>query len=350
MDSKRLAKRTFIQAGTAAVIFLLAWWVVFSGKIFLTLFGAILLAVLFRRSASWLTAKTNISRKIWLPVTIIGPLLLFGLFFVYTAPQISAQATELRERLPQAVSHMQEQLSHLQWSDELDDGIESLNNYDPKMSTVLNAVSSFFSTTINGFGSMIFALVLGLFLIVNPKQYIDGAVTLIPPSHRQRARDVLDACGVALSGWLIAKITSMIVVGILTTVGLWALGIELALILGIIAAFLSFIPNLGPIIAFIPAAMVSMITGLDALLYVTILYVAIQAVESYVITPVLQAEIADLPPALTLFAQVILAGMVGMMGILLAAPLVVTLMVIVKMWYVEDLLEARTVSESHDNT
>ncbi|MBD3586024.1 AI-2E family transporter [Salinimonas sp. HHU 13199] len=340
MNTMQLAKRTFIQASITALVFLLTWWVVVSGKIFLTIFGAILLAILFRRSASWLEAKTQVSHKIWLPLTIVVPLLLFALFLWYTAPQINTQATQLMERLPQALSHMQEQFYKLRWAGKIDEEIENLRDYDPQIGTVIKAMSNFFSTTANGVGSMIFAIFLGLFILVNPATYVNGTVILVPPAHRQRARDILDACAVALSGWLVAKITSMIVVGVLTTIGLWALGIELALILGIIAALLSFIPNLGPIIAFIPAAMVSMITGLDALLYVTLLYIAIQAVESYVITPVLQAEIADLPPALTLIAQVFLAALVGMTGILLAAPLVVTLMVVIRMWYVEDGLKS----------
>ena len=137
--------------------------------------------------------------------------------------------------------------------------------------------------------------------------------------------------------WLLAKLASMVMVGIFTTVGLWALGIDLALILGIIAALLSFIPNLGPLLAFIPAGLVSILTGVDTLLYVSILYIGIQTVESYILTPILQAEIASLPPALVLLVQVLLASMVGMAGVLLAAPLTVLLIVITNQLYVKRL-------------
>jgi predicted PurR-regulated permease PerM len=157
---------------------------------------------------------------------------------------------------------------------------------------------------------------------------------------------VLNSCGTAILGWLIAKISSMIIVGVLTTLGLWVLGIELALILGIIAALLSFIPNLGPVIAFIPAALVSIMSGFDALLYVAILYIAVQTLESYLLTPMLQAKIADLPPALILIAQVMLGGMVGLLGGLLAAPLMVVIIVVVNMLYVQDMLNSETAT--HD--
>lgn len=346
MNTKLLAKRTFIQASTATLVVLLAWMLIATSKTILTGFGGILIAVLFCGSANWLSKKTKISSKIWLPITIIVPFVLLGLFFAYTAPKVATQASELMERLPQAVSYMQEQISGIEWASQFSDNVKSISSYDPKVSTIVNLVSSFFSSTINGLGSLIFALFLALFISVNPKWYINGAVALVPPSHRGRIREVLGACGSALSGWLVAKIASMIMVGILTTFGLWVLGVDLALILGIIAALLSFIPNLGPIIAFIPAALVSVISGFDALLYVTFLYIAVQTVESYLLTPVLQAEIADLPPALTLFAQIMLGAMIGMSGILLAAPITVTLMVIVNKLYVEDLLEATTVEET----
>jgi predicted PurR-regulated permease PerM len=346
MNTKLLAKRTFIQASIATLVLLLAWIVVSSSKILLTGFGGILIAVLFFSSANWLAKKTHLSTKIWLPVTIITPFLLLGLFFGYTAPKIATQASELMDRLPQAISYIQQYLAELQWAGQLADNVKSFSADDPKVSTIVDALSGFFSSTMNGLGSFIFALFLGLFLSVNPKWYINGTVTLVAPLYRHRVRTILSACGTALAGWLVAKIASMIVVGILTSLGLWALGIELALILGIIAALLSFIPNFGPFIAFIPAALVSLISGLDALLYVTVLYIAIQSVESYLLTPMLQAEISGLPPALTLFAQIALAGTFGITGILLAAPLTLTLMVIVSMLYVDDLLEAKTAEDS----
>lgn len=345
MHAKQLAKRTFIQAITVSLVILLVWMLVNNGKMILTAFGGILIAVLFCGSASWLSKKTNISRKVWLPITIVVPILLLGIFSAYTAPKIAIQAEELKDRLPQAINYVQEQVSGVQWFEQLTDHVKEVGSSDTEVSTVLTGITHFFSSTLNGVGSFAIAVFLALFISVNPSLYINGTISLIPTSHRERSREVLNACGSALSGWLVAKIASMILVGLLTTVGLWALGIDLALILGVIAALLSFIPNIGPIIAFVPAALVSVITGMDALLYVTFLYVGVQTVESYILTPILQSKIANLPPALTLLAQVILGSMVGMTGILLAAPLTVTLMVIINMLYVQDLLESKSDKE-----
>jgi predicted PurR-regulated permease PerM len=133
----------------------------------------------------------------------------------------------------------------------------------------------------------------------------------------------------------------MMTIGVLTTLGLWVLGIDLALVLGVLAALLSFIPNIGPLIALIPAALIGLFGGPDMLLYVIALYAGIQMVESYVLTPVLQQSMVDLPPARTLGMQVVLGVLAGALGLILAAPLTAVAMVVVSMWYVQDVLGDR---------
>jgi predicted PurR-regulated permease PerM len=97
---------------------------------------------------------------------------------------------------------------------------------------------------------------------------------------------VLEATGDALGSWLIAKLTTMAVIGVLTALGLWLLGIDLALVLGVIAALLSFIPNFGPIASVIPAALIALATGPDKALYVLLPYAAVQTLESYLLIPI----------------------------------------------------------------
>lgn len=341
MDTRNIAKKSFTQSSMAALVTVLILILIYNGRLILTLFGGMLIGVFFYSSARWLGAKTHSPVKAWLPVTIIAPFLLLGLFTVYTAPKIAAQGSELADRLPQAVEYVESHFTKLPWAGEIEKQAEKINNLLPKGSTILDTITGFLSSAVDGFGSFTLALFLGIFLAVNPHGYINGALKLVPPAHRQKSRKILENCGSTLAGWLIAKTASMLIVGVLTTAGLWLLGIDLALILGLLAALLSFIPNIGPVIAFVPAAMVSITSGTDALLYVSGLYIGVQAIESYVITPFLQAEIVDLPPALTLATQVILAAMTGMTGIVLAAPLTAALMVIIKMWYVEGLLEDR---------
>ncbi len=130
----------------------------------------------------------------------------------------------------------------------------------------------------------------------------------------------------------------MVVNGILTAIGLWFLGIPMALSLALLAGVLNFIPNFGPLIAGIPAVLIALTISPQAALFVGLLYIVVQSVDGYVFTPLVNRRSVELPPALTISAQVILGVLVGGMGVVLAGPLTAMLIVIVRMLYVEDTL------------
>lgn len=122
----------------------------------------------------------------------------------------------------------------------------------------------------------------------------------------------------------------MFIVGVLTTLGLWFLSIPMALTLGLLAAILTFIPNIGPIISAIPAILIAFTQSPTSAVYVIALYIVIQAVESYVITPLIQGKTIAQPPALVIFSQLIMGLLTGFLGLSLATPLLAALSVIIK--------------------
>jgi predicted PurR-regulated permease PerM len=132
-------------------------------------------------------------------------------------------------------------------------------------------------------------------------------------------------------------------VGIMTATGLWLLGVEFALVLGILAMLLELVPNLGPVMAAIPALLLASGQGGAQMAYVTLLYFGVQTIESYVLLPLVQQKMVWLPPAITIFAVVLLGMLTGIGGVLFAAPLTVVLMVLIKTLYVEDALGDRSI-------
>jgi predicted PurR-regulated permease PerM len=131
----------------------------------------------------------------------------------------------------------------------------------------------------------------------------------------------------------------------LELLGLWILGVPLALALGFIAGLLSFVPNFGPLIALIPAVLVGLMEGPSTALYVVILYIVIQAVESNLITPMIQKQMVYLPPAVILIGQVLLGILVGGLGLILATPIIAIAVVLVQLLYVEDVLGDKSSEE-----
>ncbi len=130
----------------------------------------------------------------------------------------------------------------------------------------------------------------------------------------------------------------MSVVGIATSIGLWSLGIPFAATLGLLSGILTFIPNFGPILAAVPAILLGLSHGPMSALYVTLLYVGIQAVESNLLTPLIQQRNVKLPPVLNVGFQVLLGVLFGVPGLIVAAPLAVVAMVCTRRFYVEDYL------------
>ena len=199
----------------------------------------------------------------------------------------------------------------------------------------LSAVSS----TFGALGNIVVILFIGLYGALDPSVYRRGLTLLLAPSIRDRGDDVLRATAATLRHWLAAQFMAMTVVGVLTGLGLWVAGVPLAFALGLIAGLLAFIPNIGPVLAIAPALLLALPDGRDAMLIVLAIYVGVQALESYVVTPLLQQEKVSLPPALVIAAQLLFGVLFGILGLALATPIAAALLTITQRAYVRDYLE-----------
>ncbi|MET4173669.1 putative PurR-regulated permease PerM [Bradyrhizobium sp. LA6.1] len=176
--------------------------------------------------------------------------------------------------------------------------------------------------TIHGVGNIFIVLFLGLSFAAQPGVYHDGLLFLAPARPRTRVTLIIDGISETLERWLIAQIVVMIAVGIVTWIGLAIIGIPGSFILGIQAGLLAFIPTVGAIIAGVVVVLASLASGWIPALSAFVLFMGVHAMESYVLTPILQRQALDIPPA-TLFAFQILLGVVfGIWGLALALPLV----------------------------
>jgi hypothetical protein len=156
------------------------------------------------------------------------------------------------------------------------------------LASMLPRAGLFFSGLLGALGDVRIITFVAIYFAAQPYTYIDGIVTLVPKRKRARAREVLDEIGTTLSKWLFGKACSMLVVGAATALGLWLLGVPLALILGIIAGLLDFIPYLGPLMAGVPAVLMA--------LYTIGLFAAIQLAEGYLLQPLVEQKTVNLPP------------------------------------------------------
>jgi predicted PurR-regulated permease PerM len=181
-------------------------------------------------------------------------------------------------------------------------------------------------------------VVIGVYLAADPDLYLRGVGHLVPVRHRQVTRELLEAIGHTLRWWIVGQLVTMTTVGLLTYIGLSLLHVPLALILGLVAFLLTFIPFIGAITAAIPVILVAFSQGATTGLYALAVYAGIEMFEGYVLSPLVQRHSVSLPPALTIAAQVLLGVLLGVLGIALATPLAALTLVVINRLYVEALL------------
>ena len=190
--------------------------------------------------------------------------------------------------------------------------------------------------TASAVGNFFIVLFLGIAFATQPGVYRDGLLFMAPARHRGRAVAIIDRIGETLERWLIAQIITMVAVFLVTWIGLSVIGIQSSFILGIQAGLLAFIPTVGAILGGLIVILASLASGWVAGLSAFILFLGVHALESYVLTPIIQRQALDIPPA-TLFAFQILLGVVfGIWGLALALPLMAIAKVMIDHFKAED--------------
>jgi len=335
-----------ISAGIFVPIILILWLFGVAFKVLLLILATVLVASLFRGIAGYVHKYIKIPMGWSLLVSVLLVIGFFALAGLLIAPQVSEQVNELVEKFPETVQGAKVQLSQSQQGRKLLEQIpEDPQKWLQEKSGVLKQSLGVFSATFGVLTDLYIIFFIGIFIMAQPGPYQNGIVSLVPLPDRERAREVLDKLGSTLQRWIAGKLFSMLVVTILTFLGLWILGVPLALALGFIAGLLSFVPNFGPLIALIPAVLVGLIQGPNTALYIALLYIGIQAVESNLITPMVQKQMVYLPPAVILIGQVLLGILVGGLGLILATPIIAIVMVLVNMLYVEYVLGDKSSGE-----
>jgi predicted PurR-regulated permease PerM len=183
--------------------------------------------------------------------------------------------------------------------------------------------------TVGALGNFFIVLFLGLSFAAQPSVYRKGLLHLTPPKHRKPVTAIVDRISDTLQRWLIAQMITMVAVGAITWIGLMLIGIPSAFILGVQAGLLAFIPTVGALLGGLIVVLASLASGWVAAASAFALFLGVHALESYILTPILQRQALDIPPA-TLFAFQILLGVVfGVWGLALALPVLAIIKVVI---------------------
>ena len=190
----------------------------------------------------------------------------------------------------------------------------------------LRMLTSTFAVT----GAFLLVLFIAAYIGVDPALYHGGMLELFPPRQRPRVAVTLASLSTTLRRWLVTQLIAMLVIGAVTTVFLFAIHVKAALPLGILAGILKFIPIIGSIFAAIPAIAMAFIDSPHKALIVGIGYLVIQFMENHLLVPILMKRGVNIPPALTLGIQALMALLFGFLGLLVAVPLLAAILTIAR--------------------
>jgi len=315
----------------------LAYFLWLTSGVLLLMFAAVLLAVLLssfaRLVADWtpvgerwaLTTATSI-----VAVLVLGFLVLFG-------SQIGGQITQVLEMLPQAVDAGGNRLGIADAAEKLEQAIAAGVG-----SNVVSRVTGLGYTVVGALADLALVLVASVYLAADPRLYRHGAAKLLPRSQHARIFDAMDATANALRLWFAGQLVTMLLVGTVSGLAYWWIGLPSPLALGIIAGATNFVPFLGPFLGAVPALIFASAKDLQTVLWTVGAVFLIQQLEGNVISPLVQRRAVSMPPVVALFAIVVFGFLFGLLGVFLAVPLAVALLVLVKKLWVRQTLGEET--------
>ncbi|WP_338461581.1 AI-2E family transporter [Synechococcus elongatus IITB7] len=333
-------------------------------QVMLLLFAAVVLAVIINHLARQLQQRLRWSRRLSLTVTLLGLTVVGGLLVALLMPPLLVQFQDLLELAPQGFAKLldwvEERLVDIVqllpgFSDDrsarlfVDSAIRDLiqsfgdrrnwTSFSQQLGPLARNFLSVFNNTVVAAAQLLLIVVLTLMMLSNPQSYRQTFLRLLPSFYRRRADEILNACEISLSDWFLGILISSSAIALFSWVGLMILGVKLALVNAIIAGFLNLIPNLGPTLSAVFPISVVLLDEPWKAWAVLVLYIIIQQLESYWLTPTIMARQVSLLPALTLIAQIVFASIFGLAGLILALPLAVVAKVFCEQVLIHDVLD-----------
>jgi predicted PurR-regulated permease PerM len=327
-------RRALIVIGLAALA-LLVWQL---RTVLVLLFGAVVIATMIRAIAEPLSKHLRLPDRVAVLTAVLLLLgVLVGVGWMLGA-QIAAQTDALAEAVPRSLGQVDQWLGGIGLAHPFQTWFAQLHH----SGTLVSRFGSWLSAASNGVANFLIVFFGGVFLATEPRFYRTGAIKLIPEDRRGVLAQAMDESERALRLWLKGELIAMLVIGTMTGAGLWLLGVQSWLVLGILAGFFEFVPFAGPILSAIPGILIALLQSPQLALWTAAMYIFVQHSEAYLIQPIIQQYAVDVPAVVLLFSLLAFAVLFGAIGILFAAPLSVVTYVLVKRLYVREALGTDT--------
>lgn len=300
-------------------------------------FVAAMIGVGLRGLSDLVRRWTRLPDSVCLGLVVFGVAAMVAAVFWIFGAQITAQYGDLAVRLPIAARKLFAWVNASPWGRYALGRVQGAG-VGAAAAPVLHFLAVSFGSLAKGFTYTLLVVACGVFLAIEPKRYLAGLMELAPPRARPRIEAFLSRTGLDLNRWLVSRLIVMLAVGVLSSLGLWALGIEAPFALGITGGFLTFIPLIGALMAAVPAMMMAFAKAPIDAVWVALMFWGVHFVEGTFITPYAQDKAIDMPPVVTILSILAFTLLFGGWGVLFAAPMTLVLILAVRIFYIEGVL------------
>jgi predicted PurR-regulated permease PerM len=342
-NQESFLRRTVITVAIVTLTGVVLWILWKALNVVLLVFGGMLFAVFLRAATQGIKRVTRLPDKVALLLVILLILaLLIGIFWLI-GPQVTGQLSDFRESFTTLGNQIVDSLLTYEWGQRLLDFLpiqEVLSEFPTGAagSGIFSTVTGVVSQTLDALSALLLVLGIGIFFAFDPGLYMRGLVMLFPHRKRELVWELLRAEEHALRGWLLGIFISMVIIGITTTLVLWAFDVPLALTMGLIVATLEFVPILGAVVGTIPIVLLALTVSPQTALWIFIIYSIAQFIVGNIIVPIILQKTVELPPVITLIVQILFGIFAGTLGVLLATPIAAVLMIFVQVVYVRNII------------
>ncbi len=310
-----------IAGCTLALVAFAAFFAFAIVHVFLLIFAGIVIAVFLRGCGRWVGDRLHIPAAAGVALVIVGLVAFFGLAIWFLEPRVAAQFSDLQVSIPRVLNQLTN-AGNGKWKQMIGSAGSALFSEMKPLTRLSEWVVD-----------LVVIAFIAIYLAFQPAMYRNGLLWVTPKQARPRASAILDRLEITLWRWFVGRIIGMIAIGVLVFFAIWSIGLPLAFTLALMAAVFEFVPYAGAIVSSIPAVLLAFSQGTTLVWIVVAVYLLVHGIDGYIIIPLVERRAVRIAPALTITAQVAMFTTAGLLGVLIADPLVAVILVLLEMFH-----------------
>lgn len=332
-------RRGGLPLGRILIVVVLVALAVRTIDVLLVLFLAIILAVYLDATAAFLERRLGVPPTLGLLTGVLLSLgALAGTIFLIV-PAVADQVTDLLTNLPQFLADLDRNINGLIRRVPVLGRRAGGSAQPGLLATSLGEVFGFLRGAAVPYlkGGVTFLIeaisvvVMAVYLARHPAVYTEGVVALVPPRQRELARSVLRDLNITFRAWIVGQLVAMVLLAVLTTIGLWLLGMPYFLAFGIFAGVAAIVPFFGTLLStLLPALLALGSLGLAKAVAVAALGVGVHLIEANFVAPYVMERQVNLPPVITIAGVLMIGTLFGLVGLVIAVPILAFVMVLTR--------------------